>query len=310
MITKILNLEPIEGADRIEVASVLGWKVVVRKGEFKVGDYCVYLEIDTILPDGPEWSEFMRPRKFRVKTAKLRGQISQGLVFPLAAFEGNDISEALGCTKYSLPEWMGPRVGSSFPKNLIRTDEPRLQSVPKMLEALRGQTYYVTEKLDGQSATFVWDEVFKVCSRSRWITDPDDSSWWRIAKKHKLEDHKFEKLAVQGEICGPGIQGNKLGLDELEFFAFNLFDIESQQYLSWEELVEFCNCLSLKTVPFVLDSNIDKSIDEWLELAKGKYVGTTNHREGLVVRPRAEQQFGQKRLSFKVINNEFLLKEK
>jgi len=77
-IQKIKSLEPIPEADKIEKAIVLGWQLVVKKGDFKVGDYCVYCEIDSVLPERPEY-EFLRPRKFRIKTAKLRGQISQGI---------------------------------------------------------------------------------------------------------------------------------------------------------------------------------------------------------------------------------------
>jgi len=81
-IEKIVDLSPIENADFIEVATILGWHCVVKKGEFKIGDLCVYFEIDSILP---EWSifEFMRDRHFKVKTIKLRKQISQGLALPL-----------------------------------------------------------------------------------------------------------------------------------------------------------------------------------------------------------------------------------
>src|SRR5512133_1532260 len=82
-IQKIVSLTPIEGADKIEVATVLGWNVVVKKGDFKVGDACVYIEIDSILPDRPEF-EFLRERKFRIKTIRLKGQVSQGICFPLS----------------------------------------------------------------------------------------------------------------------------------------------------------------------------------------------------------------------------------
>ena len=111
-IRKIKELFPIPNADRIEVAVIDGWQCVVNKADgFKVGDLVVYIEIDSVLPDRPEF-EFMRKYKFRVKTIKLRGQVSQGLVLPLDILdkvhylgvyekkEGEDVTESLGIKKY------------------------------------------------------------------------------------------------------------------------------------------------------------------------------------------------------------------
>lgn len=109
-IEQVVSLSPIEGADFIEAAMVLGWQLVVKKGEFQVGDYAVYIEIDSMLPDKPEF-EFMRDRKFRIKTIKLRKQISQGILFPLSILPakyrnkplGFDCTEILGIKKYETP---------------------------------------------------------------------------------------------------------------------------------------------------------------------------------------------------------------
>ena len=105
-IQKITKLSPIEGADLIEKASVLGWEVVVKKDEFKEGSLCVYIQIDTVVPELPEY-EFLRERKFRVRTIKLRKQISQGLIIPLPVGswkEGDDVTELLGIKKYEKPD--------------------------------------------------------------------------------------------------------------------------------------------------------------------------------------------------------------
>ena len=105
-IQKIVSLEPIKDADKIEKATVLGWELVVaKKDNFKVGDLVVYCEVDSILPDKPEF-EFLRERKFRIKTIKLRGQVSQGICFPLSILpkakynEGEDVTEVFGARKY------------------------------------------------------------------------------------------------------------------------------------------------------------------------------------------------------------------
>jgi len=110
-IQKVISVEPIEGADKIEKIGVLGWQIVAKKGEFKVGDACCYIQIDTICPEIP-YFEFLRERKFRVRTIKLRQQISQGLILsikdcckitdqPFLIKEGVDISDLLGIQKYS-----------------------------------------------------------------------------------------------------------------------------------------------------------------------------------------------------------------
>lgn len=105
-IQKITALEPISGADSIEKAVILGWSLVVKRNEFRVGELCVYCEIDSIMPEKPEF-EFLRERKFRIKTIKLRGCISQGIAFPLSILppktkieEGLDVTEILEITKF------------------------------------------------------------------------------------------------------------------------------------------------------------------------------------------------------------------
>src|SRR5579863_8664556 len=111
-IQRVLDVQPILNADAIEVLTILGWKVVANKGEHKVGDLVVYCEVDSILPEKPEF-EFLRKNHFRIKTIKLRGQVSQGIVFPLsilpianneivAWYEGLDVTERLGITKYEV----------------------------------------------------------------------------------------------------------------------------------------------------------------------------------------------------------------
>lgn len=177
-IQKITNLSPIEGADNIEVASVLGWKVVVKKGEFYVGELVVYCEIDSILPDWPEF-KFLKPRGMRIKTIRLKGQISQGICFKLdivSVFkaisygvisinqkievihrEGYDVTQMLGIIKYEPPciHSNGPnKPKGNFPSFIPKTDEVRIQTIPEFLEIYKDEPCVVTEKLDGTSV--VW----------------------------------------------------------------------------------------------------------------------------------------------------------
>ena len=191
-IQKISKLEPIQGADKIVKATVLGWELVVKKDEFKEGDLCVYIEIDSQLPSNNPNFSFMADRKYRVKTIKLRGQISQGLALPLTILpksnkykEFDDVTELLGITKYD-PQavqesklsqqsnkkklsYLDKKLGQykwyrklfmksknkyNFPTFIKKTDETRLQNMPWILEREKDTSFIVTEKIDGQSGTY------------------------------------------------------------------------------------------------------------------------------------------------------------
>ena len=191
--------EPIPDADAIEKIRVLGWWVVVKKGEFKPGDKVVYCEIDALLPETAAF-EFLRPNcykpaqtdstgavimpaGFRIKTIKLRGQVSQGICFPLSVLpagtateEDTDVTDALGVRKWEPPQTvgMGGRVKGSFPGFLPKTDETRVQVLEKVIERHRGLTFFVTEKLDGTSFTaFARAGEFGVCSRNMLLDTTD-----------------------------------------------------------------------------------------------------------------------------------------
>lgn len=190
-VQKIVKITAIEGADSIETATVLGWEVVVKKGEFKVDDLCIYIQIDTVVPDLPEY-EFLRQRKFRVRTIKLRKQLSQGLIMPLPTGkwkEGDDITDVLGIKKYEKPNnnperyekqrmpktWYNKWVylfkynylykafpklrrlsRSPFPTHLVSiTDEERIQNMPQVLDQYAGKNFIVSYKLNGSSITII-----------------------------------------------------------------------------------------------------------------------------------------------------------
>ena len=145
-IQRIWQIEPIEGADRIELAHVLGWQCVVNKGQFQPMDLAVYFEVDSFLPVREEF-EFMRAssyRKtdimgegFRLRTMKFRGQISQGLLLPVGMFPeipeeaelGMDVTEILGVRKWEIEERIstgGTMIGT-LPYDIPHTDEPGIR---------------------------------------------------------------------------------------------------------------------------------------------------------------------------------------
>ena len=332
-IQRIDDLKQIEGADFIELALIKGWQAIVKKGEYKVGDTVLYFEIDSFLPIRPVF-EFLlkgsKPKKMLVdgeerkgillKTKKLRGVISQGLVMPFSLIQnhpdykkqplivGSDVSEMLGIIKYELPipANLQGKVKGLFPSFMPKTDEERIQN---MQEVLGG--FYVTEKLDGTSVTYYRKEgEFGVCSRNLELED-NGGTQWKIADKLELREKLPDNMAVQGELIGEGIQANPLKIKGQEFYVYNVYNISTGKYLNYKDFVVFCVKLGLKIVPIVSDCfTLPGSLEEILKYAEGKsLINDSVEREGVVVRPKVEMKYNGSRFSFKVISNKYLLKQ-
>ena len=343
-IQTVNTAEPIPNADAIEKVRVLGWWVVVKKGEFKPGDKVVYCEIDALLPERPEF-EFLRPSSFkpaqtdasgavtlaagfRIKTVKLRGQVSQGICFPLSLLppgtptdDDTDVTEAFAVRKWEPPQTvgMGGRVKGSFPGFLPKTDETRVQVLEKVIERHRGLTFYVTEKLDGTSFTaFIREGEFGVCSRNMLLDTTDEASILvRVANRLGLEERlralgaaRGFEVAVQGEVIGPGVQQNKYALPEVTLRVFNVFDVTAYRFLNHADMLAAVAEMGLDAVPQLGTVVLNHSVDELVALSEGTSVlNAKAQREGIVLRPLAEVEdpyLG--RLSFKAINPKFLLK--
>lgn len=335
-VQKISSLTPIEGADTIEKATVLGWQLVVKKNEFQVGDLVVYCEIDSILPDKPEF-EFLKPRGMRIKTIKLRGQVSQGICFPLSVLpddfvvkENADCTEVLNVVKYepAVPTELQGIAKGKFPSFIPKTDETRVQVLQKLLDKYKGELCYVTEKLDGSSVTcYIKDDVFGVCSRNLDLLETEDNSFWQVVRsmnverkmRNFLEFTKKDAIAIQGELIGPGIQGNKLNIKEKSIRFFNIFDINKFEYGSYNDLINsFYDILDLPLVP-IIESNYHLENDVETIIAKAtikSFITPNVWAEGIVIRPLnkkidlllSNENFNNGRVSFKAINPNFLLK--
>ena len=329
-IQRIKVLEPIEGADAIEKATVLGWQLVVKKGDYQVGDLCIYVEIDSILPEKPEY-EFLRNKHFRIKTIRLRGQISQGICFPLSflspdfeIIEDADCTEDLEIIKYEMPipAHLSGLIKGPFPSFIPKTDETRVQILQTMLDKYAGTQCYITEKLDGSSATFyLKNGEFGVCSRNLELLDDDKNSFWKVAKEMKLEE-KLRSMdgnfALQGELVGEGIQGNKLKIKGQTVFFFNIFDIDKHDFMSFENLKQTLKTLDLPFVPVLSENYIlENDIQKIVERANVKTtLNPLAWAEGIVIRPLTEildREFTNEldfggRITFKAINPEFLIK--
>lgn len=323
----IKDLQPIPGADNIEKATVLGWEVVVKKGEFKVGDKCIYIEIDSVLPE-VDCFEFMRKHKFRLKTVRLKGQVSQGLALPFiftigTLNEGADVTEHLGITKYEPPVPM-PLQGftkGNFPSFLVKTDEPRLQSNPEILEKLMGEEVYITEKLDGTSMSIYYkDGEIGVCSRNQELKRTYENRYWNLVKESNIEEALKEiglNICIQGELVGPGIQGNKYELKSNVFYIYSIFNIDKDSFYDFKALhilhsniVFSLKCSDVFLCPYIGSLRLSQlhDMDYFKELSKRKSeLNHKIHAEGIVVR-NMHDIGGVNKASFKVINPEFLLK--
>lgn len=329
-IQEIRNILPIEGADMIEVAEINNWRVIVAKNEdYQIGDKVIYCEIDSFLPIKDEY-EFLRKSSykkmeerdgFRIKTMKLRGEISQGLVLPLFRLESpenynidDDVTEELGIIKYEapIPSELSGTMKGNFPSFLIKTDESRVQNLTRYYNDYKSEKFFVTEKLDGTSATFyLKDGEFGVCSRNLEFKPMSEQEsnpvYWRMAIKYNIEENLRKlgrNICIQGEIIGDGIQNNNYKLTNQCLKVFNVFDIDKYEYFVYNDFVEMCNQLELETVPIISENFIlpDK-ISDLILMADGKSaLNKDRNREGLVVRAM------NKRISFKVISNRYLLK--
>jgi RNA ligase (TIGR02306 family) len=326
-IQKVKNITVIPDSDFLELAHIMGWQCVAKKGEFKVGDLGVYFEVDSFLPVEERY-EFLRNssyrenvdngKGFRIRTAKMRGQLSQGLLLPLAKFpelegfnEGEDLTEKLGVKKWYIPETSndsGTIIGDR-PHGIPASDEIRIQSALELLEELNGKPYYITTKYDGTSGIVYYiDGKIGCCSRNKEIKDEETALYWTPVYKHNLKEKlaKYGKnIVLTGEICGPGIQRNKLRLPDIQWYIFDVKDWDANQYMSYDKAVEVCNELGLQVVPLEeRGDSFSYSLETLLEKAKGKYPSGLE-KEGIVVRDLNRP----KALSFKVLNNDFLLKE-
>jgi RNA ligase (TIGR02306 family) len=336
-ICKIDALNPIEGADAIECASIGGWKVVVKKGEYEVDELAVYCEIDSWVPTelAPFLSKGKEPREFngvkgeRLKTIKLRGQLSQGLLLPHSVAanaiapgeificeEGSDVTEVLNIQKWEKPmnAQLAGMAKGNFPAAIPKTDQERAQNLKNTITCAAEASiqFEVTEKLEGSSMTcYLIDGVFGVCSRNLDLKETADNTFWQVARSEGIEEKMRDcgdggDWAIQGELIGPGIQGNIYKLSKPEFRVFDVYNIQAGVYLKPMYRRALIERMGLKHVPVLL---IDKdlgvgSIDELLLWAEGESKLGKTEREGIVFK----QAGGG--VTFKAISNKYLLGEK
>lgn len=342
-ICKVEKITPIIGADLIEAISIKGWIVVAQKGIHTVGDTVLYFEIDSFLPStDSRFESFMKfgTRTFngvvghRVKTVRLRGVYSQGIIMPLVEFpeiveliEDHDYSETVGVVKWERSEEIG-MIGDakgSFPSFLRKSDQERIQNLYGKLSnsSLATELFVGTMKMDGSSITVFhyppdYQEdgcVTGYCSRNQQLKFPEEGQdagkfyqgadksglFSKVTKLHELYGSYY---AIQGELVGPGIQGNFEKFEQYQVFAYNIFDIQKQQYVDYSTFRDMSERLGLQICPVVYEPTpiLSQPLETILTMADGKGV-INSYREGIVFK----QLKGT--AQFKAISNKYLAKE-
>lgn len=320
-VQRVLEKKPIIGADLIEAYRVNGWWVVDKKGAHEVGDLVVYCEVDSWVPHtlapfltkpGHYPREYLGVEGERLRTVKLKGQLSQGLLLPLVedtSEEGQDFSEILGITKWEDTRYMANMdARGNFPDFIPKTDQERVQNLDRTLEKYFGQSFEVTVKRDGSSLTaFVNGEESGVCSRNMNLKETEDSAFWAAANSLSLIPKILStgrNLALQGELMSQKIQGNYEKVQGIEWNCFDIYDIDTQEYLLPKERRELCKQLRIPHIKVVEeDFVLCHNVDQLLEMAEGPGVNPGVKREGLIFK----QNNGQ--FSFKAISNEYLFRK-
>ena len=328
-IQKVAGIADIKGADRIELIKILGWNVVAKKDTHKKGELVLYIEIDSLLPECNDAWKFLSKNStktvlidgkshtgYRIKTIKLRNTVSQGLVIPITAVkelagtelkEGQDVTEILGIVKYEKPVHvsMKQQAYGERPPFVPKTDEDRIQICPEVLE-MTG-TFYVTEKLDGTSIS-IYSVGGKngVCSRNLDLKESGGGAFWEITRKLKvLENIAGLDIVLQGELVGSKIQGNPYKINGHKIYFYNIFFPNEGRFGNYAELYELTSMFDLDIVPLIDDNfKLPNTVDKIVEYTSSIKSDLTDIHEGVVIRSHN----AEKRISFKVINPDFLLK--
>lgn len=334
-VVTIDNVEKHPNADALDICTVGGWNIVTKTGEYKSGDLAVMCEIDSWVPHelAPFLSKGKEPREYkgvkgeRLKTAKLRGVVSQGLLLPMSVFdniehgflifgqsnpEGYDVGDILGVQKWEpeIPAQLAGQVRGNFPSQIPKTNQERVQNIKKELSIARDQglQFVIEEKLEGSSLTMYLDleDEFHVCSRNLDLKNDGANSFWRAAIKYDVENvmrqNNLRGYAIQAELLGPGIQGNLYQLKDIEFYVFDVYSVKQSRYMYPVERRELIANLGLNQVPVVCESTTLGTMEEIISLADGKSMLYNTLREGIVFK----QLDGD--MTFKSISAQYLIK--
>lgn len=344
-LTTIDDVQPHPNADRLELAIVKGWNTVVGKGQFKPGDKCIYFPIDSLLPPILEETLFGKDSKItlkngRIKTIKIRGAISQGLVANPKYFPehncfddygyaiGDDLTTLLGVTKYEPgpPAFEGFN-GGAKPKRICNPHFHKYTGIENFKNFNRlfapDEEVVITEKIHGTNfrAGWVpwvprsfWDRVKKFFGFApRWEfvvgshnmeRDPEDENnvYSKIAKKLQLKEILPMGYTVYGEIFGPNIQGGyHYGVKDGEQ-GFVLFDAKCNElYHTQSGLEVLAEEFDLKLVPVLYQGPFKDANLPQLATGNSVFCPDQKVREGIVIRNLNRSKI------LKFISDEYLL---
>jgi RNA ligase (TIGR02306 family) len=328
-IQQITNIKKHPNADTLSIGTVLGWQVVFNhtQNAYKDGDLVVYVEIDSVLPDHAEF-EFLRTKQFRVRPIRLRGEASNGLCLPIETLgkfgydmrgpfmPGVDVTETLGAKHYEkpLPATLSGKALGYLPSFIIKTDEENLRSHPFALDELRNREYYIARKDDGSSGTFfVHKGVFGVCSRNLQLAEDENNLFWKLARQYDIEAkiktyYKDQDIAIQGEVVGPGVNGNNLGLSKHELHLFSIQFLDVRTYATFAQLRDFCNETTIPMVTLIeMGDKFQYNLESLLKIANTLKYPNGSPAEGIVIRSQwpLRSTVLQKEWSGKIINENY-----
>ncbi|MFO0417702.1 MAG: RNA ligase (ATP) [Pseudomonadota bacterium] len=340
-IEEISEIRAHSNADRLAVASLkgLGYQFIVGKDTWQVGDKCLYFPLDAILPEpmlkalGVE-GKLAGGKKNRVKTIKLRGEISQGLIgslsliadLPDANRTPEEITKFLGVTKYE-PEIELPTARDArlidLPQGVSIYDIENSERFSSAYDALLDQPVWITEKLEGSHIAIAIIEGKEWVCQRRFALEPLPDKpvhfFWEAANKHKLIElareiyakHGCTRLIMRGEIIGPNIQSNIYRLPDREVRFFDV--MINGRYLAAQHLIELFRSQGREEL-LVPTISYGETLRAWLagrglrEASTGDSVLYKTLREGIVIKP-LEEQYSQEmsgRLIIKQISPEYL----
>ena len=308
VVSTIDAIRPIEGRDRIEMATIENYNSIVVKGEYKVGDPAVYVFYDSILPaDNPDF-EFLRTRcysakldGYRIRPLKMGGEISEGLVLPLSVlpagkeyYKGDIVTDDLRIRLYEPPEEAMPaNVIGGYPTLIPKSDEENIEKVFEFREQWKDIEFYITEKIDGTAGTWIYDTKTNTMRTFSHNWEVGETGIWFVAAWNEglqermaeyCKAHGFVSLVLQGEVVAPSVQKNIYGELMPSIYIYGMMTIEGRRY-GFSELVEACREMDLKMVPVLEKSAyLPETLDQLLKASEGKSVLADVPREGVVWR--------------------------
>ena len=312
-----LDIIPHPDADNLEIAVVGGFNCIVGKGEFKSGEKAIYIPIDTQL--GENLLEhfagirqyFRGKNRDLIKAAKLRGVVSQGLIYDNKSITdayslGTDVAEIIGAKKYEAPTrkgfsgtWLeGPKF--SF----------KIERYENHLKSLRlKERITISEKLHGTFSILGWNADYGRIVSSKGVLkqgkrfdvdDPwnDRNIYCKMWNKYGhilydiFDDYRYSSIYLVGEIVGPKVQDLNYGLDEPEFFLFDIFGSGFHPYSkpTFDTFIEYYHLENrgMKTVPELYRGPWSPELID--EFSDGDSAIGSGIREGIVIKPVEERK--------------------